>query len=589
MRTTRLTLTLATLSTLVLAGPAGANTWTTSNWTQGIAGDYNWGDTANWDANGVPDGSADAASFTSNTGFLATGAFNLNVGSPITLAALYSNKTTGVNSSAAITLSGSDITFNNTTTNNAGNNNYDRPLIQVLSQAPSLIINNNVTNLDSLPMTFSGYGSLKVNGAITSATGIAVPVGGVWLGSASNSISGVTLSGGQSASLVAANTGAFGGITGTLSFAAAWGGNLITAVTGTTTFGAALDLGDSTYTASNQTGAISFNSFGSGSVLDITTNSIINTGGTGNININRAANASGVGSTKFSGTGFTIAKNVVGGVNTAGLEFAPASGTQTWSGNITGFGGSSVTKSGNGTVILSGSNNYSVQTHITGGTLLVNGTNSSPGGGMNNVATGNFQVESGATLGGTGRIAVSTTNIGSTSNNAILVTSGGTLSPGSNGIGTITLDATGFQPVSGSGVNHYLNMASGAAFNFDLDGSGGTPDQIALWSYRNSGNRSDLFLNSNALNLDLVGTQTPGTYTVNLINFYSDSGLTATASGLSSGLSLGTLGAGIESASILYNTDSIGLQYTVAAIPEPASLALLAVGGLLMVPRKRRP
>ncbi len=66
------------------------------------------------------------------------------------------------------------------------------------------------------------------------------------------------------------------------------------------------------------------------------------------------------------------------------------------SGNITGASGGNLTKSGLGTLAISGTNNYAGTTTVSGGTLLVNGAKT---------GTGLVTVNSGATLGGTGSIA----------------------------------------------------------------------------------------------------------------------------------------------------------------------------------------
>ena len=122
-----------------------------------------------------------------------------------------------------------------------------------------------------------------------------------------------------------------------------------------------------------------------------------------------------------------------GGIITAGyyasktLTIGAANGSGTLSGTLTNNtrdGGNplSLTKVGTGTQVLSGGNGYTGATTVSAGTLLVN----SPG----SLASGSaVTVASGATLGGNGTIAGVVTN-----------TAGGILSPGTNGVGTMTLN-----------------------------------------------------------------------------------------------------------------------------------------------------
>jgi len=83
-----------------------------------------------------------------------------------------------------------------------------------------------------------------------------------------------------------------------------------------------------------------------------------------------------------------------------------------YSGNLTGTGGS-LTKSGNGTLTLSGTNTYTGATAVSAGTLLIDGNQSS--------ANGTVTVISGATLGGNGTVG-----------GAATIAAGATLSPGSS-------------------------------------------------------------------------------------------------------------------------------------------------------------
>ncbi len=266
-----------------------------------------------------------------------------------------------------------------------------------------------------------------------------------------------------------------------------------------------------------------------------------------------------------------------GGVLTSSKTFAG-----TFAETAAGFMG--ITKLGSTTQVLSGSNAYSGRTLVTGGTLLINGAHvtgtsglAGTNGGWGSATNGNFLIQSGATLGGTGNIASTNSEANS---NMILIQSGGTLAPGSGGIGTLELDGAN---ISGAGAE-LLNMAAGAEFNFELAGNGGTPDRIDFWNYAGG----DFLLNNNEINLSLSGPIVAGTYTVDIIRFFSDDGITPLASGIASGLVLGTIDPNLSGTpTIIYGTDVISIQYT--TIPEPSAFLLLAAGGVAtMVFRRRR-
>ena len=189
-----------------------------------------------------------------------------------------------------------------------------------------------------------------------------------------------------------------------------------------------------------------------------------------------------------------------------------------------GGAGYTLTKSGTGTLLLSGTNTYNGPTTINAGTLLVNGS----------VQNGTVTVASGATLGGTGVI-----------NGPVSVTSGSVVAPGGTSgasVGTLTI-SNNFTPGSctinsdlntattvGSGVNDLIQVGG------DLDLSQGTativvnpmaplqlntPYTIMTYSGSLIGNASGLSVPpfGRNFNAGVVSTATPGvvevTFTTN--------------------------------------------------------------------------
>jgi len=273
--------------------------------------------------------------------------------------------------------------------------------------------------------------------------------------------------------------------------------------------------------------------------------------------------------------------------NSAGtriLTVGQGDGSGIYGGVISQTGGSTkivaITKTGSGTQTLTGSNTYLGQTIVSQGTLLINGTHVdasatvSAVNGYGSTSTGHFQVASGANLGGTGRIQG---NSSLANSNLVLIESGGFLAPG-DGVGTLILDGASFSGTS----SRVLNLASGALLKFELAGDGSSADQVQFWNYASG----DVLLNGNAINLTLNGTLVAGTYTVDLFRFYSNSGTTLMASGISSGLVVGTLGAGIQSANLAFNANTISLTYIV--IPEPSSALLFGLGAFMIWRCRRR-
>lgn len=288
--------------------------------------------------------------------------------------------------------------------------------------------------------------------------------------------------------------------------------------------------------------------------------------------------ASGTGAINFTSTG-TYAMS---GANTArtftltgnNTDANTLAGIVANAGTTTGI--TSLTKAGVGKWVFTGNNTYSGQTQVNAGTLLINGTHidgttTGTATGFGNSTTGHFQVADQATLGGTGRI--SGNDKGAADSNLVLVKSGGVLAPGAS-IGTLTLDGVSINGTA----SRVLNMDLGAEFTFELAGNGTSADQLNFWNYVTN----DLELNTNAINLSLLGTETPGNYNVDIINFFSNNGTTGIAHGFGSGnMTIGTLGPNISGATIDWNGvnnlgQSIALNYTV--IPEPGTALMFGFG-----------
>jgi autotransporter-associated beta strand protein len=145
---------------------------------------------------------------------------------------------------------------------------------------------------------------------------------------------------------------------------------------------------------------------------------------------------------------------VTGAVNMNGKALTVrGAGNTIINGAISSTGGS-LTKTGGGTLTLSAANNYTGATHVFGGTLLINGNQSTATGGITVTNTG-------STLGGSGTIG-----------GPVTVNSGASLAPGNGG------HANGFLSVPS------VTLASGTYFKVDLNGwyAGSGYDQLIVRS-----------------------------------------------------------------------------------------------------------
>ncbi len=279
-----------------------------------------------------------------------------------------------------------------------------------------------------------------------------------------------------------------------------------------------------------------------------------------------------------SGGGLTIQTPITGGIDVAvfggngGVTFS-GSGASTYSGTTYVNGGQlTLAKTGSANAVGS---NVVVR---SGGILVGNQNNNIPDGATVTVENGGFwnrgsTTEVIASLAGGGMLTANTNSTGITT-----VTNSVTI--GDSGIGTLIVSSA-----SNAGITNQFKMNSGAVFNFDLSGSGGTSDQMQFWNF----STNEFSLTSSPINLTLSGTQVGGTYTVSLFKFYSDAGTTLTSSFITTGLTIGTLGAGITNTpTINYNSGGSTIDLTYEVVPEPSTIALLGLTGLAAIGYRMR-
>jgi autotransporter-associated beta strand protein len=256
-----------------------------------------------------------------------------------------------------------------------------------------------------------------------------------------------------------------------------------------------------------------------------------------------------------SGTGllkFTSAFTATGGGNKTLTLQGFAAGTGEIAGAIVDNTAvtkiTSLTKAGTGTWTLSGANSYTGATNVNGGTLLVNGSLASDSA---------VTVASTATLGGSGTIG-----------GAVTVQAGGKLAPGTSPgqltVGSLTLavDSTTQMEIGGATLgtgydNVTVTTAGGLTY-------GGLLDIVSYGIYNVAAQSGsyELFTFTGGYAGDF------GTVTVNGFALANTAGVWSGTNG-----------------GITYTfTDSTGV---LQVVPEPAALALLLIGGVGLLRRRR--
>jgi len=249
-----------------------------------------------------------------------------------------------------------------------------------------------------------------------------------------------------------------------------------------------------------------------------------------------------LGTASQAGRGVTLTAAAGGQVTFSGTIQNPASMDAT---------SYTVTKSGLGTVVLANANTYTGATTVSAGTLLVDG---------GQTGAGVYNVSSAGTLGGVGSITTA-------SNAGITFANGAALSPGNN-------SASNFTAVLGSGIFDISAMATNSRLLFTLDTVGGS-DRLTL----TTGTLSIGTLNSSEFAFALGGSFGSGTYTL----FDTNSTITATALDTATFALNGSFNGNLQ-----FANSSQDVQLLVTAVPEPSTLALLALGLAAMVVRRRR-
>jgi autotransporter-associated beta strand protein len=228
------------------------------------------------------------------------------------------------------------------------------------------------------------------------------------------------------------------------------------------------------------------------------------------------------------------------------------SGTVTLSGTINGSG--TLTKAGTFTLVVSGSsNNYGGTTTVNAGTLLVANTAGSA------LGSGNVQVNTGATLGGTGAFT-----------GAATISNGGAITAGTTGPSAVRTLGTG--PLTLQGKYLVTIFGTGTTDNSRLSVTGDL----------------NLTASTDSLQLSLNGTDVASLRSLGSRS-YTVATYTGTLTGNAAIDTLDVTTAGFQSNewSLTYPANSVVLNFTPSAVPEPGSVFLFGAIGIGIVGSRR--
>jgi autotransporter-associated beta strand protein len=406
---------------MILFGAAGVRAATTWTWAAGTTG--NWSATADWAANGVPNGAGNIAQQTSNSA---------NPGAPVTT--LDTNVVIGqvVNTPASGRLwtIASDGAHFLTMDNSGGAANIFGNIWSGIGYKssgpmqfnPSIVIQNTDLDIGTINGGSAVTPYMTVGTTANGATITATSARNLYLRGNATAIQPVTInhSIGGSGSVITINN--VGTSTATTTINGTIGPNAGIVQNSATS---ALKLN----AANNYTGAtvITAGTLQLGAANSISAGSSVTNNGT----LNLAGFSDSFGGLSGSGT-------VDGGSGTPMLTIGANNDGGTFSGIIKNTTGTlSLIKTGGGTQTFSGTNTYSGSTTLSNGTLLLNGS-------IGGAAVTSF----GGTLGGNGVI-----------NGPVAVQGGGIIQPGLGGLDTSTLTISNTLNLAGNAI-FYLNQTN---------------------------------------------------------------------------------------------------------------------------------